>query len=109
VADDAPSLDAILGALETDELLRLNDWLQDVSEMPGWQRLMELLDAEAMRAQRVAAHVERWQPRGMDGLIKHQAAEGHTVGFLKGLGEIRTVVDRVERLAADVARALDQS
>jgi hypothetical protein len=109
VADTAPSLDAILLSLDTEDLLRLRDWLQDVSAMPGWERLMALLDAERARAERVSAHVERWQPRGLDALIQHQALEGHTVGYLKGLDQIRHVIDKVQRTAEALERALDES
>lgn len=108
MADTAPSLDAILGSLETDDLLRLRDWLRDVAAMPGWERLMALLDAERARAERVSAHVDRWQPRGLDALIQHHGMEGHTIGYLKGLDSIRHVIDKVQRTADAIERALDE-
>jgi hypothetical protein len=95
--------------MDTEDLLRLRDWLQDVAAMPGWERLMALLDAESARAERVSSHVERWQPRGLDALIQHQAMEGHTVGYMKGLAAIRRVVERVQTTARAVEAAQDMS
>lgn len=109
MADTAPSLDAILESLDTEDLLRLRDWLQDVSAMPGWERLMALLDAERARSERVSSHVGRWQPRGLDALIQHQAFEAHTVGYLKGLDSIRHVIDKVQRVGERVEEALRES
>lgn len=95
--------------MDSGELLRLRDRLLELAAQPAWQDLMELLDGQLAHAERVSRNVERWQPRGLDGLIQHQAREGHTVGFLKGLTEIRYVVDRVQRMAAEVERALDET
>lgn len=105
--DGVVSIDKHLGAMESEDLFRLRDHLRELRQAPGWAMLVELVQVQHERSEKLAVHRGPWTPQGLDGLIRADAAAGHVSGYLKGLDAMAGIIDKVERISADVETALE--
>ena len=92
------SLEAHLGAMSSEELLRRADALRSLQEHPGWAVVNELIDV----------HVRKAVHRMVHSPMSDVQAYAHSAGFIRGLESVPPIIGKALATANAVQRALER-
>lgn len=101
------SIDRHLGALESDELLRLAGELATLREHPGWARLQELVVMERERV-KDSTDMLIWARLSTGKGLEESASLTFAAGTIKGIGRQGEIIEKVLGLAVEVRQQLER-
>jgi glutamyl-tRNA reductase len=92
------SLEAHLGAMSSEELLRKADALRSLQEHPGWDVVNELIQV----------HVRKATHRLVHSPMRDVQAYAHSAGFIRGLEAVPPIIEKALTTANAVQRVLER-
>lgn len=94
-----------LGAMDSEELIALRDELVALKAMPGWARLMGLVESHKERVQ-AGTQTAMWSRLATGRSLDDQAPLLTAAGRCRGMDEVGRILETVLSTAAAVERAI---
>jgi hypothetical protein len=103
------SIASHLREMPSEELLRLRDGLNALAGSHTWKKLMELVEIEEARLDRlIDRRATAFKAHDMNSLVKEQAERANIVGRRQGVGLAAQTIELVDHIAERVEAEFEE-